>query len=575
VREIVDELKYILSAKEKGQLAGLFFMMLAGGFLELLGVSVVLPLVQAIMQPDAEIIGVIGGIIGPGEGVHRRVVVFLALLLIALYIIKNGFLLWMYHVIFSFVYKGMKNLSSRMLSVYMGESYAKHLHRNVSQIQRTVRGDVSGCYYVVKFLLQIMTEAIICITLVGYLLLTDVKITVFLMALLGICCGLFLFFSKKKVKELGTISQNSQTKMNQWILQSMGGMKEVRLLGRESYFVEMYNEQNKAFADVNRKQQVILQMPRMLTETVCICGVMILLIVAAKAGESMENMVPVFAVFAVAAFRMLPSVGKINTFLTELIYYRPTVHAVYRDLKELEGERCYSQKECSELMPFRQVLSLKDVSFRYWNTEENVLKNVSLEVPRGKAVALIGPSGAGKTTLADLIMGLLEPGSGEVSVDGTDIKSNLSGWYRQIGYVPQSIYLSDDTIQNNVAFGLREEEIDEEKLWKALELAQIAEFVKQLPEGIETRVGEQGVRLSGGQRQRIGIARALYHDPELLVLDEATSALDTDTEKAVMDAINHLHGEKTMVIIAHRLTTIEKCDIIYEVTKQGVVQKKD
>lgn len=314
-------------------------------------------------------------------------------------------------------------------------------------------------------------------------------------------------------------------------------------------------------------------------ETVCITGLLLVIVFKLLNGTQPTYFVTTVSIFAVAAFRMLPSFSKITNNLNNVMFNKVSVNALYNDLQdmnELESTRLLdSQKE--KIIAFQQNITVKKADFRYPNTDKYVLKDVTFTIPKNNSIAFIGPSGEGKTTLADMILGLLAADNGRVLVDGEDIQDNISGWHKMLGYIPQTIYLMDDTIKNNIAYGIPQSEIDEKRLWKALEEAQIKEFIESLPKGIETEVGERGVRLSGGQRQRIGIARALYNNPEVLILDEATSALDNDTEAAVMDAINHLVGSKTLIIIAHRLSTIENCDIIYEVRNgkvKDVSQKK-
>lgn len=560
MKEMLQKLLYIMSAKEKRQIGGLLFMMLVGGFLELAGVSVVLPLINQIIGADNASI---------------KPILMLSVLLILVYVVKNVFLAWMYRSIFSFVFSGMSALSTRMLAVYMKEPYSFHLSRNIAVLQRTIRQDVEGCYRVIKPLLQIIAESVICATLMIYLLVTNPMITIFLALLLGVCVGIFLMISKKTVKRLGQEDIGYQAKMNQWVLQAISGIKEIKILGREPFFVESYQGYSRKSAKNNERQQFLVQLPRMVTETVCMAGVLLLIIAKALSGENLATLIPKLAVFAIAAFRLLPSVGKINGFLAELLYFRPTVDCVYDDLKELEklegnSEQAADTKEDMPELQLKKELCTEQLDFHYDINGEKILSDVSIQIPIGKAVALIGPSGAGKTTLADLLMGLLVPTRGEIMVDGQSIQKNLPSWYRQIGYVPQTIYLSDDSIRNNVAFGIPADQIKDELVWKALKQARLDGFVEGLKEGLDTLAGDRGIRLSGGQRQRIGIARALYHNPQILIFDEATSALDNETEQAVMEAIEQLHGSKTMIIIAHRLSTIENCDITY-VVKDGKV----
>ncbi|MBR3524297.1 MAG: ABC transporter ATP-binding protein [Lachnospiraceae bacterium] len=556
----MKKISYILDGGEKGKLILLFFLMLIGAALEMAGVSLVFPMISLIT----------------GEGSRDAVrVAELAALLIIIYLVKNLFLTGMYAAIFRFVYNGAMRLSSRMMEAYLSADYAFHLNKNAAAIDAAIRYDSESVYKMMKALLQLAAEIIICIVLAVWLLFTDVAMSLFLFVLVGSVCGLFLVFSKKTTKRLGKEDIRIREQTERQVLTAFGGIKEVKLLGREDYFLENVTEHSRELAKNNRRQQLLLQLPRLLVETVCISGVMCIILFEVIRGEDITQLIPKLGVFAVAAFRLLPSVGKINSLTSEVLFYRAAADAVYEDLEELEtlGRDNELPEEAAAPVSWEKNLTAEKLVFRYTKDGPEVLSDCSLEIPYGAAVGLIGPSGAGKTTLADLLMGMLHPESGRILADGEDIEKELRSWQRQIGYVPQNIYLSDDTIRANVAFGLREDEIDDERVWTVLKQAQLEDFVKESPDGLNMQVGERGVRLSGGQRQRIAIARALYHDPQLLVFDEATSALDNDTEEAVMQAIDALHGSRTMIIIAHRLTTIRSCDLVYRV-EAGKVTKE-
>ncbi|MBP3238329.1 MAG: ABC transporter ATP-binding protein [Lachnospiraceae bacterium] len=558
MKETNRKIRLILTQNEKWKIVVLLFLMLVGGLLEMVGVSLVLPLINMIMDNGIQDNTAISG---------------MAVALIIIYIAKNIFLVLMYYSIFRFVYNGIARLSERMMNAYIRANYSFHLNKNVADIERAVRYDSESAFFMIKAMLQLAAEGIICLILAAFLFYTDLLMSLYLFVLLGVSCGTFLVLSKKTTKRLGKRDLESRGQMEKWILQAFGGIKELKLLGRESYFKEKVTNSRKDLSNNCKKQQLLLQLPRLFAETICIVGVMSIIIFEIIADKDLTVLIPKLAVFSVAAFRLLPSIGKVNTYITDLLFFKPAIDEVYKELIELEKiENNNSVRDSFETKPasFENKISINNLSFSYEKDAPPILNNVDFSIMKGSAVGLVGPSGAGKTTLADIIMGLLEPSDGEITVDGKNIRENIRGWQKQIGYVPQNIYLSDDTIRNNVAFGIPEKEIDDDKVWQALRKAQLEEFVKNSKEGLDTCVGDRGVRLSGGQRQRIGIARALYNDPELLVLDEATSALDNETEEAVMQAIESLHGEKTMIIIAHRLSTIEKCDVVYCVDHKKV-----
>ncbi|MCQ2541738.1 MAG: ABC transporter ATP-binding protein/permease, partial [Lachnospiraceae bacterium] len=499
-------------------------------------------------------------------------ITMLSLGLLCVYVIKNLFLMYMYSQVYKFVYDGRSKLATRLLEQYMKEDYEFHLGRNMAVIQRAVRSDVDGFYHLVRCLLQLMSELIICVVLAALLFVSDFWMALFLVVLLGLCVSTVVVISRKKAKKLGADDMVAGSKMNQWLMQGIGGIKEIKLLSREDYFVNSFKEYSDKSSDNQRKQQVLIQLPRLLTETVSIGAVLLWLVIAAAYGMDLLSIVPTLAVFAVAAFRLLPSVGKINGLLADYNFYRPRVDFIYEDMHGVQ-EITECNKSDDKIISFNESIELSDVSFAYAGTDKYILDKVSLSIARGESVGVVGPSGAGKTTLVDVIMGLLKISAGDIKVDGVSVFEGLSSWQRLIGYVPQNIYLSDDSIRHNIAFGIPDEEIDDDRISECIKEARLLDLVSELSEGVETVIGDRGIRLSGGQRQRIAIARALYFSPEVLVLDEATSSLDNDTEAAVMEAIEALHGKVTMIVVAHRLSTIEKCDKVYRVEDGKVTRQ--
>ena len=377
-----------------------------------------------------------------------------------------------------------------------------------------------------------------------------------------------------RLREMGLKSRNYQAEMNKWMLQAMGGIKEIKVMNREVFFGEKYKTAYYLYAESQRKYSLLGILPRPILEMFCVTGLLIVVVIRLLCGVELDNFIPTLSVFAIAAFRMLPSFNRITNNMNTVMFNRTAVDRIYSDLKQSEqylGEKCL--KTTAEV-DFQKEISVEGLVFTYPKADKPVLNKVSLKIPKNTSVAFIGPSGAGKTTLADLVLGVLEPQCGKILVDGKNIQSGMDSWHKKLGYIPQSIYIMDDTLRNNVAFGVLEEDIDDVKVWKALEEAQLKDFVGTLEDGLDTNIGEGGMRLSGGQRQRIGIARVLYNDPQVLVLDEATSALDTETESAVMEAIENFNGKKTMIIIAHRLSTVKNCNIVYKVDDHNVVRTK-
>ena len=565
---MVKKLRYVFDRKDKIKLVGLAILMVIGSVLELLAVAVFNPFIEVLMQTFLKLFFAHIHL----NGIEQYLVVLSALIAV-IYLVKNIYLSFLQNVILSFSYTTRMNLATRLLTTYMNEPYTFHLSKNIAEMQRCLQSDTSQFMTLISSGLQLTVEMVTCLALAAYLFHTSHSITVVIGVLLLMCIGLFFIISKKVSSRLGRQNEHYNAKLFQWINQSLGGIKELKILQREEYFIDSYKTNYKKLIWGARVNELIAALPKYIVETVAMVGLVFAIIIKLLFGHgALETFIPQIAVFAVAAFRLLPSVGRVNAYINSIMYNKASLDMIYDDLKEIDSEpvREIEWQGKKEKWIFTKGVTVEHVSYHYPDSDVEVLHDISLEIPKGKTVALIGPSGAGKTTLADIILGLLPPVSGVVRMDQHNVYENLRSWREKLGYIPQSIYLSDDTIRNNVAFGIYEAQIDDNAIWKALEKAQLKEFVQGLEKGLDTYVGDRGVRLSGGQRQRIGIARALYHDPEILVLDEATSALDSSTEQAVMESIESLQGLKTMIIIAHRLTTIKNADLVYEVSGGNV-----
>ena len=570
------KLNYIFTKQDRFKIALLLIMMIIGSFLELLGVAIFQPFVNIIMEPETiqtdKLLSWLNGLLQCQS--TEKFLTILAVLIIAIYIVKNVYLWIEQNYILKFTYGVQQKLSTRLLTTYLDEPYTFHLNKNIAELQRSMQEDTGLFTQVLMHTLQLIAEVVVCVVLGLYLFNVSQSITLVIVILLVVCILGFTRINRNFAKQLGKDAQVYKGKLYQWVNQSLGGVKEVKVLNREEYFVSSYRKYYKLYIKGVRLNRLLSITPKYMVEAVCMTGLLIAIVIKLNFGQKeLTAFIPQLATFAVAAFRLLPSVGRINEHVTNIMYAVPSVDLIYDDLKGIEDYQ--EQQKCDEVTEwhFEDAIKVKKITYAYPNTENNVLENAECVIPKGKTVALVGSSGAGKTTLADIILGLLAPQRGKILVDDIDVYKNLNLWHHKIGYIPQVIYLSDDTIRNNVAFGIHEDKIDDEAIKQALKKAQLWEFVDTLPDGLDTGVGDRGVRLSGGQRQRIGIARALYHDPEILVLDEATSALDNETETAVMEAIENLQGSKTMLIIAHRLTTIRNADIIYEVGEGKVTER--
>ena len=567
---MLKKINYVLDKKQKIHLILLLIIIFIGAFVELLGVSAILPVVNVATSPET--IDQTWYLSWLKQTLKLedagQMLIVLSIILIIIYILKNVYVTIMYNMQYGFIFGNQKKLAVKLMDCYMHQNYLFHVSKNVAELQRNVTSDVNGFFTVVLNFLQFLAEISVCVVLVLYLLMQDFVTTMAVAVLLFIFVGLFAGIFKKILGEKGRKNREVNVQVTKWILQSFSGIKEIKVINEEDFFIDNYNKYYSQFATLQRQQSMLTFLPRPVMETVCICGLLLAVILKLTIDSSdIASFIPTLSVFAIAAFRMLPSFNRITGYLGGIMFSIPSIDAIYNDLKEVE--QLLKQKEIiekiDENMSLTKSIQMEHVSFKYPESDKWILKNANIEIRKNSSVAFIGASGAGKTTAADLILGLLEPEEGHILVDGVDICTNMAAWHQKIGYIPQTIYLMDDTIKANIAFGVDEANIDETRIQKALKEAQLDEFITQLPEGIHTEIGDRGVKLSGGQRQRIGIARALYRNPEVLILDEATSALDNDTEKEVMEAIDSLHGTRTLIVIAHRLTTIQNCDEIYEV----------
>ncbi len=573
---LISMLRYIFDRRDKGRIAILLVAIVIGSFIELLGVMIFLPFVEIIAdQATIEKTWYLRAIYEFFNfSSHKTFMVAYSGGIIAVYLIKNIYLVLEKSYIFKFSYNTQMKLSIRLLGTYMKEPYTFHLNNNIATLQRSLQEDTSRFMQVVMYSLELVAELAVCGVMVIYLLIISKSMTIIVLGLLVFFVGLFLLTTRKYSRKLGLDNQGYQGKLFQWMNQALGGIKEIKILGRESYFTDAYQGYYKKYAKGLWIARTISILPKYTVETVSMTGILIAIIVKLLFGEAdMIYYISQLAAFAVAAMRLMPSVGRINEHATNMIYALPSVELIYRDLKAVEEYIGVQEREEKEEWQLKDAIEVQDVTYCYPNTEEAVIDGADIRIEKGKTVAFIGSTGSGKTTMVDIILGLLSPQKGRVMADHINVHQKPKTFHAQVGYIPQVIYLSDDTIRNNIAFGVPTDKIDERAVLAAMEKAQLAEFVNTLPLGLDTIVGDRGVRLSGGQRQRIGIARALYHDPEILVLDEATSALDNETESAVMEAIENLQGMKTMIIIAHRLTTIRNVDTIYEVEKGRIVER--
>lgn len=550
----------MLTPSQKRSAVVVVLMTFVGMFLEVAGVSLIIPVLAVVTQSDlaTRYPSIAPALERLGNPTQYQLAIAGVLILVGAYAIKAGFLSLLTWRQMKLAYGVQADLSLRLFEGYVRQPYSFHLQRNSAELIRNATGEVT--ILVVHWLVPAMVFLSDVSTILGLsiLLIIVQPLGAILVIPMFACAGLlYERLLRRKVLALGQARQRHEGQRIQHLQEGLGGVKDMKLLGRESEFVLRYGAHSAGSARVGQYQATLAMMPRLWLEVLAVGALALLVGVMVLQGQALDAVMPSLAVFTAAAFRLLPSVTRVVTAGQGFRYATPVITMLEAELG-LFARQSHGSK--GEPLPFTSCVSLDAVSYSYPSTQSNALDEVSVCIHKGESVGFIGASGAGKSTLVDVFLGLLPPSRGAVIVDGGNIQTNLRGWQDQIGYVPQSIFLTDDTLRKNVAFGLPEEAIDEQAVGRAIRDAQLEDFVRALPEGLETMVGERGTRLSGGQRQRIGIARALYHDPEILVLDEATSSLDTKTEEGVMEAVRALHGEKTILIVSHRHNTVVNCD---------------
>jgi ABC-type multidrug transport system fused ATPase/permease subunit len=584
-----SKLLYIV-AERRSRLLFLLCLFLTTGILDAVGIGLIGPFIALASEPKTiyQNSWLNWVYIRSGLSSEAAFISLLGLFILTIFYIKSFSFFLVQKYIYKFSYGMQASLRSRLLHSYLTVPYTFHLNRSSPGLIQNILEETSNfCQAVAIPLLNSISNAIVI--LIIFLLLTKTNA---LATLAILVIPLFAFFPyyhfRGKIEYWGREGSKASAEMVRVVNHSLGGIKETRVIGCEPFFEQQMEQQVQRQANAAYQFGTFKLLPRIMIEVLLITFLVVLTSIFLF-SQSGQNFISVLGIFAMASIRLMPSINYFTSIFGVLRYSSYTVDKLYFDLKELEGQRVekylppavevdvdkshpLKQPYDNQVVSFTRDIMIQNLSYRYPDTPEPALRNISLAIKKGQSIGLIGKSGAGKTTLVDVILGLLRPESGDILVDGVSIYSNLRAWQNLLGYIPQSIFLAEDTIERNIAFGVPDELIDSKKMEEAIQAAQLTELVESLPDGIKTSIGERGVRLSGGQRQRIGIARVLYHGREILVLDEATAALDNETESLVSEAIQSLSGRKTLIIIAHRLTTIEKCNCIYVVDKGRIVR---
>lgn len=576
----------LLDARQKRIMVLQLILMLIGAVLETAGISMVVPVMQVVLEEDAvskhHYLQVLCDIFHISRDNTTGVMVFVMTALIVLFALKNVFLFFQQKSQLKFVYTNQFATSRRMMINFMQRPYEYYLNADTSVIQRSITSDVNNMYGLILAMLQLFSEGVIFVGLVIVVaMISGIRMTAIVAALLILVLLVIMRILKPIMKKAGIENQDYYSGLYKWIDQSVMGIKEIKIANKENYFINEYSKCGNGYVSAVQRYNLYNATPRLLIETVAVAGMILYMMIQLLNGAQASVVITQLGALAVVAMRLVPCANRMNNHLTSISYFEPFFMGVsdhlqedIRDKNVDYEEKTYRKKNSVSKLEIKHKIELKDIVYRYPNTQTRIFDHADMEIPIGQSVGIVGTTGAGKSTVVDILLGLLQLEQGQILADGVEVREHYHSWLKNVGYIPQNIFMIDDTIRKNVAFGYAEEDIDDEKVWAALKEAQLDEFVKSLPDGLDTGIGERGIRISGGQRQRISIARALFEDPEVLIMDEATSALDNDTEAAIMDSINRLHGRKTLVIIAHRLQTIEKCDMVYRVEDGKVTRER-
>ena len=559
---------------------GMVVAMAFGALLEAVGIGAVLPLISLLGDPDflrqypyiAELADSVG------VKCHSDIIVVASLLIVGVYFLKNLYIAWESRLQIDFAMRNQIYYAKALLAEYLMKPYLFHVNHNTATLIRNVDSGAQIVFASILIaVLQLLTEIVTVLTIWGMLVIVDSFAAILVAGALVIVLFSILRAFRRQIVLQGVVRNQCAAQYAKWLHQSLGSIKETKIMHKEAFFLEEFCKAYTEYGQAQGRFSFLNQIPRNIIEFLVLSALMFLIIVKTLIGENPENVVSMLGILALAAFRLMPSANRIVGYVNSIKYQMPLFHELHGEFINIRERRnCHEQIQIERYSPkmrFVQEIVVKNLSFRYPDATKEVLENASFVIPQGGYVGIIGPSGAGKTTFVDILLGLLPPAKGGIYVDGQDIQTNLRGWQENLAYVPQSIYLIDATIKENVALGENIESIDDTKIEKVLRMAELYDFVTELPDGVNTMVGERGVKLSGGQRQRIGIARALYQNPEVLVLDEATSALDNATEKSITDTILKLKGQMTIISIAHRVSTLEDCDfkVQFEQGKASVI----
>ncbi|MCB2102952.1 MAG: ABC transporter ATP-binding protein [Rhodobacterales bacterium] len=563
---MIKDLYSVLDARGRRQVTGVWALTLINSLLEAVGIGILFPFFKLVSEPktlhDHALLERAYQFLALDN--ERQFIVAAAIAICLVLYAKNLLYLLATHLKLRFINGSTVSLSRRLLRGYLHAPYEFHLKRNSADLIWNLQGAVTKMFdSAFQGMIELATEAVVILGIVVILMMADPVVTLFTFSLVSGVFAVFYATFRKRMEYYGAQSQKLEKLCLKTLQQTFGSIKEIKILNRQDYFERHFTELVAEIAEIRRSRVFLTSIPRPMIEIVTVTAMILTVLYVLSTGRSGTEIIALLGLFGVAAFRMMPSLGRVVMALNNIKTGKPAVKTVMDDYHMVLRQEASVHAPEGPDMTFEKGLEVQDVTYVYPDTDKRVLDNVTLNLPRHASVALVGPSGAGKTTLADVILGIHPPTGGQVLADGRDIAANPQGWQRRFGYVPQQIYLLDDSLRRNVAFGLDDDQIDDDRVRAALDMAQLSDVVAEMPDGLDSRVGESGSRFSGGQRQRLGIARALYPDPDIIIMDEATSALDAETEVAVTKVIHDLSRTKTILIIAHRLSTVSACDRLY------------
>jgi len=573
MKDFLKKLFYLLPSRDKKRFAILVVLMIIGAFIEVIGIGIIPVYVLLLLDPEQLAgIPVIGALLGNTTSIsNQTVILYGGIILFIVFLIKSLFLTYLYFKKGMALYDAKVKLENKLFQTYIYSPYIFHIRNNSAILLRNLTQEITVIITNVLFpLITLINGSFMVLSIIALLLVTNPFITIIVIILIGGGSGLFFKIINKKIARYGLEAQQQRAVVIKTTNHVLGGIKELNVFNTKKYFIEQFYNSTLISARAGMYRQFVSLINKPILEMIAIIGVIIITYGLFFGGQDAAGIAATLTLFATALVRLMPATREIVTGYSGVKFNYVSVNPVYDHIYNFDKNLTKEKKPDIEEIRFVNKIAIKDAYFKYPEGNDWVLNGISTEIPKNSVFGIVGTTGGGKTTLIDILMGLLNLNKGEVFVDCINIHRNLDSWKSKIGYVPQFIFLTDDTIKNNIAFGMDEDKIDQEKLKKAIQAAQLDGFINKLQLRENTIIGERGVRLSGGQRQRIGIARALYNDPELLIFDEATSSLDNVTEKNIVKAIDQFKNKKTIIIIAHRITTVKKCDVII-VLKDGVI----